>query len=359
MKHLIKVYPVILLALMISCIQNQDDKVDINFLDSNKDGVINPYEALDVLLVMQGELKDELAAKKMREMIELKKVNEEKELEKMFNEFDENNDGVIKSNEVIESMIEIVEMMDVDSNKTVTKTEFEEFNFENSIFLTEEKIQQEITETFMELGDSEKIDLAKINRENHERIFEWDFDKDAVVTYEEAYSYVRAINSHVEFAVIADTAFMNGSITSKAPATVLQLLFEYPNVNTIIMEHVPGSIDDVANLRAALYVNQFGLTTKLKKGSVIASGGTDFFVAGKNRIVDRGAMIGVHSWAEGNVKAIDVPKDDPIHKRYLDFYKKVGIDEEFYWYTLEIAEANEMHFMKEEEIEKYKIRNKR
>ena len=89
---------------------------------------------------------------------------------------------------------------------------------------------------------------------------------------------------------------------------------------------------------------------------MIASGGTDFFLAGKHREVAEGAKIGVHSWAGGTKAATDLPKRHKAHKKYLNYYNQVNIPEDFYWYTLDAAPAESIHNMTEEEIMKYRIR---
>jgi hypothetical protein len=91
---------------------------------------------------------------------------------------------------------------------------------------------------------------------------------------------------------------------------------------------------------------------------MIASGGTDFFMAGTKRIVAKGALLGVHSWGGDmdSVPAAEVPRDDPVHIKYLDFYEAVDIPGDFYWYTLDMAPAGGIHFMTEEEIELYQVR---
>ena len=197
---------------------------------------------------------------------------------------------------------------------------------------------------------------AKVDKDKLGRYTQWDENRDGKVTKEEAHNYITADNIPVEFTVKGTTAYMTGVITSSLPSKVLQLIFEHPEVTTIEMITVPGSIDDDANLRAGLYVYERGLTTKLNSRSAVASGGTDFFLAGKQRIVEQGAVLGVHSWGGGNVPATEVPKEDPVHTKYLEFYEKVDIPTSFYWYTLEVAPAKNMHTMTEEEIKKYNVR---
>jgi len=92
---------------------------------------------------------------------------------------------------------------------------------------------------------------------------------------------------------------------------------EHPSVRTIEMAYVPGSIDDPANLRAASYVRKFDFTTVLKSDHSVASGGTDFFLAGKHRLIEKGAKFGVHSWGGLGYQGKDVPKDSDEHQLSL------------------------------------------
>ena len=62
------------------------------------------------------------------------------------------------------------------------------------------------------------------------------------------------------------------------------------------MQNVQGSVDDEANIAAARLVRERGLNTLIPGSGMIASGGTDFFLAGVKRTVQPGAKIGVHSW---------------------------------------------------------------
>jgi hypothetical protein len=248
--------------------------------------------------------------------------------------------------------------MDTDKSKSVTKQEMFDFNFEDAFFLNDKEIKKEIKQIFKEFANTETILLNELNDTIHADFEEWDLNGDGQVNKEEAFQYMKADNSAVVFRVKGDVAYMSGVITATTPAKVLELVFEYPNVNTIEMLHVPGSIDDVSNLRASLYIHQFGLSTRLNERSIIASGGTDFFLAGKEREVAKGAKIGVHSWSGGAKPATELSKNHIAHKKYIDYYKIVNIPTEFYWYTLEAAPAYDIHFMTEEEIKKYKVRTK-
>ncbi|WP_068315125.1 hypothetical protein [Polycladidibacter hongkongensis] len=165
-------------------------------------------------------------------------------------------------------------------------------------------------------------------------------------------------DEELSFRVEGATAYMSGVIDSDAPDLVEELLEDNPKLKEIVLVEVPGSADDVANLEAALMVREAGLTTRLTKDSMVASGGTDFFLAGKKRIVAKGAQIGVHSWADSDGQTgAEAPKDDPMHQHYLEYYRSIGIQEAFYWYTLEAAPADDVHWMTSSEIKRYQIAN--
>ncbi|WP_052056445.1 hypothetical protein [Colwellia psychrerythraea] len=89
---------------------------------------------------------------------------------------------------------------------------------------------------------------------------------------------------------------------------------------------------------------------------MVASGGTDMFLAGVNRTIEAGARLGVHSWSDGSGKvALDYPRDHQEHIKYLDYYSVMGIPADFYWYTLEAASAENIHWMTAQEIAQYGI----
>ncbi len=154
----------------------------------------------------------------------------------------------------------------------------------------------------------------------------------------------------------ADTVFMNGVIGSDTLQVIQTLLGNYPQVKTIVMQNVPGSMDDEINLLAAMEIRKHGIATHIPADGMVASGGTDMFLAGINRTIDVGARLGVHSWSDGSGKvALDYPRDHQEHVKYIDYYNVMGITADFYWYTLEAASAQTIHWMTEQEIAQYGI----
>ncbi len=154
-----------------------------------------------------------------------------------------------------------------------------------------------------------------------------------------------------------DTIYMKGVIYSGTHDDINQVFNQYPDITTLVMEDVPGSIDDVVNLKASMEIRKQGINTYVPKDGVIASGGTDMFLAGVERKVHPTAKLGVHSWGTGDdeAKATDLPTDHPEHQKYLEYYRKMEIPEDFYWYTLEAAPAEDIHWMTPQEIIKYKV----
>jgi hypothetical protein len=153
--------------------------------------------------------------------------------------------------------------------------------------------------------------------------------------------------------VIGDKAFVNGTLGMTFYDLFTETLKKHPEIKTIVLLDIPGSVDDEWNLKSCQLLYEKGLNTELLNNSIVQSGGTDLFVSGKKLIISDGAMIGVHSWAGAKNPAIEYPREHNVHKMFLDFYISADVDTSFYWYTLQAAPADGMHFMTEEEIKRY------
>ncbi|WP_052298056.1 hypothetical protein [Moritella sp. PE36] len=153
----------------------------------------------------------------------------------------------------------------------------------------------------------------------------------------------------------ADTVYMNGLITSDTLDDIKTLLEQSPQITTMVMQNVPGSIDDEINLLASREIRKHGIATHIPADGMVASGGTDMFLAGIKRTIEPGAKIGVHSWGGGDLAATDYSRDHEVHVQYLDYYKEMNINTDFYWYTLEAAPADDILWMSEQDIAKYNV----
>lgn len=127
-----------------------------------------------------------------------------------------------------------------------------------------------------------------------------------------------------------------------------------PQVKTLVLMNLPGSINDEWNVKTCEFVYKNNLNTQVLANSNIDSGAVDLFAAGKKLFFTKGAKLGVHSWSGEDYKpALSYPKDDEVHKIFLELYKKVNIDTAFYWFTLRAAPGEAIHYMNEKEIKQY------
>lgn len=94
------------------------------------------------------------------------------------------------------------------------------------------------------------------------------------------------------FSVTGTTALMSGLIVEGTPSVLNALIAAHPEVDTIVMINVVGSLDTEATFIAGRMLRQHGLNTHVPTNGVIASGGTDLFISGVIRTVESGAQTG-------------------------------------------------------------------
>lgn len=159
----------------------------------------------------------------------------------------------------------------------------------------------------------------------------------------------------VTFTVDGTDAHMRGVLDRRALPALNTLAEEHPEVVRIVMDYVPGSADDESSQHAHRRVRELGLATHVPAGGFIASGGVDFFVAGAHRTIEEGAIVGVHSWSDGSREGADLPRDHRGHRLFLELYEDLGIDEAFYWFTLDAAPAAGLHAMTVDELNRFSL----
>jgi len=168
---------------------------------------------------------------------------------------------------------------------------------------------------------------------------------------------VGAGNSSIE--IVGDEAYLSGTLGTITYKQIRDLIDNHPNVRTIVMTKISGSLNDAVNMHTGRLIHENGFTTKVLSDSDIASGGVDLFCAGTKRIVEKGAKIGIHSWCCVNdMKANKLPKEHPAHKYQIEYFtmamgKELGPD--FYFHTLEAADFDDIHYMSDEEIKKWEV----
>jgi hypothetical protein len=162
----------------------------------------------------------------------------------------------------------------------------------------------------------------------------------------------------LKFRVKGDKAYGYGSTNDWSVSQITSFMDENPQVGTLVLKKMSGTTDADMNLRLAYRIRERGLKTHLDSDSFIASGAVDLFLAGVERTMECGALIGVHSWSmSGSRDTIRIsPKDlgtDRRQKMQETFLKDMGIDPAFYAFTREAAEPEKLHFLTPEEIERF------
>ncbi len=158
-----------------------------------------------------------------------------------------------------------------------------------------------------------------------------------------------------EFTVDGHLLYMNNEMNRQTPKQLENILREYPDITTIVLQHVPGSWNDEILLPMGRMVRNRGLHTHLQADSIIASGGVDFFLAGNKRSMEYGAEIGVHSWHDGNKDGKEYPQDAPEHDMYTNYTKDMLGSDAFYWFTIYQAPFDGIYMMSIDEIINLKL----
>jgi len=154
-------------------------------------------------------------------------------------------------------------------------------------------------------------------------------------------------------------AFLNGVLGTITFNQIKEVIQDHPEVDTIVLEDVPGSMNDLVNVHTGRLIRRAGLKTKVLKESRIYSGAVDIFCSGVERVYTKGAEIGVHSWGggPGGMNATDFPDNHPAHKDLISYLSEMLGDkgEGFYFYTIKAAPADGIHVMSFEDIKSWNI----
>lgn len=170
-------------------------------------------------------------------------------------------------------------------------------------------------------------------------------------------AYLNSYDS-ITFEPSGEDLLVSGTLNQFSLASFEQAIAENPETTRLVLTYVPGSVDDETNLKLGNRVRDLGLDTHLTADSEVHSGGTDLFLAGVERSMEEGAIIGVHSWAEGNRAGADFPKDDPVHESYVSYTARMLGSADFYWFTLDAAPVEDTYIMTPADIAKYGLLTK-
>ncbi len=159
----------------------------------------------------------------------------------------------------------------------------------------------------------------------------------------------------VSFTAQGDRIVASGTIDHTTLSAFEEVIGEHPGIKTLVLQNIEGSVDDDANVVFSRVVRDEGFDTVVPSDGMVASGGTDLFLAGKRRVLEPGACVGVHSWGGGGYVAAELPEDHPEHDRYLDYFRDIGVDPGFYWFTLDAASEDEIHWMSAAEADRFDL----
>jgi Ca2+-binding EF-hand superfamily protein len=334
----------------------------LDHLDRDRDGHIDAYEGAEALLFLVAEADEDgdnaLEHWELIEFLEADRDEEWADRVETFRDLDQDGDERLVAEELPEELRGIHSVVDHDGDGSVTLDELLATDVLDDPGVMFEQELLDFLEEVDEDGDGAfaLADLPLFERaEFAEEFAELDTNGDALVDRGELLMILEEELRGATFEVRGRDAVMTGVIGPSTPGRVLELITEHPEVRRIVMPEVPGSLDDDSNIRAARYVRRAGLATHVPANGEVASGGTDFFQAGVERTAGSGARFGVHSWDGIGEEGRELPRDDPEHDRYIDYYREMGIPEEFYWFTLEAAPADDIHWMTAEELERYSM----
>ncbi|MEW2913354.1 alpha/beta hydrolase [Leisingera sp. JC11] len=145
---------------------------------------------------------------------------------------------------------------------------------------------------------------------------------------------------------------VNGTVNDKSLRRFRAFMAKHPDAQRLVLMDMPGSDDDETNLKIGHMVRDLGLDTHVTARSEIFSGAVELFLAGSERTMEAGAVLGVHAW-EGDGTADEYPRWHPEHAPYVAYTTRMLGSAEFYWFTVHAAPASGMHVMTEAEIERY------
>lgn len=210
-------------------------------------------------------------------------------------------------------------------------------------------------------GSARAADSVTVIEEVEEEVAYLDTPDDMAAESENISPLPTAIASFGPFHVTsAHKAVVAGGIDADGPKHFTRMVARYPGLRLLELADCPGSVDDDANLTLGRMIRRAGIATYVPANGSVRSGGVDLFLAGATRSAEPQAEFGVHSWGddEGNT-ALSVPANDPVHQRYLSYYREMGLSPEdakaFYDFTNRAAPPEGLHVMSAAEKARYGV----
>lgn len=137
----------------------------------------------------------------------------------------------------------------------------------------------------------------------------------------------REIASYGPFRVLDERRAALVDVTDTgSPGQFAAMLRDFPGLTELDLVDCPGTFDDRANLQLGRMIRARGIATRVPSNGSVRSGAVELFLAGVERQIDDGAEFAVHAWLdESGRQAGDYAADAPANRRYLDYYREMGM----------------------------------
>ncbi len=161
-------------------------------------------------------------------------------------------------------------------------------------------------------------------------------------------------------ALDGDRAVVSGQLGRGTLDQIVHLVNWHPEVGTLVLANVPGSVDPDAVFAAGRLLREVGLATEVPADGFVAGGGVDLFAAGAARTLGEGASLAVRAWEDpaDDVRADRLPPGDDRHDPFLTYLAEMLGDvagPDFYFFSINAAAPDELHLMSDAEIARYKL----
>jgi len=157
----------------------------------------------------------------------------------------------------------------------------------------------------------------------------------------------------------SNKAILSGELGTGSYIAIKEMIDNNPKVDTLVLKNMPGSLNDDINMHTGRLVRNAGLATTIAADGVAASGAVDLFAAGLTRTVEKGGKVGVHSWCCVKGKpANKLAKSDEAHAPLLTYSREMlgrTYGPDFYFFTLNAANFDNVHWMTTEQLNKYQL----
>lgn len=155
------------------------------------------------------------------------------------------------------------------------------------------------------------------------------------------------------------TAFLSGTMAGQATCKLRALSRDNPEIETLVLADVPGTVDLIDTQAATRLVRKKGWNTVVPSTGLIASGGVMLFLGGVEREVVPGGQVGVHAWSQpgGGGVLFSSPENIPANaeRAFRQIYRALGIDPAFYDFQVSAAPARDIHWMTREELRQWGV----